>query len=420
MHGCQTGIFAYFDQRTTSLTRMKRTLTLVIACLPAFCFGQSLWRKAVVITNDGKQLDGLIYDLEWNVNPKEIEFKVPGQDVQKFTADDIAEFSTDRPSKYRALEVSYDGDDQTIGKLSRSKEPVNVIREKLFVRVIVDGDISLLAIRDKTKRTHFFMATTGQAPTELLLRMYNPTDEKVSGLYYEKYKQQLTVTTNDCPEVQRSLKSINYAEATLERVFKKINACKNSAVQPLWKGEAVKKAPNFGLTGQLFLSRTEFTGLVFKAGELNYGAGIFGEFYSRKRPNRLSLYTELLYKTFNQEGVNLFTNQQTVNLSFKRLKLITAARFSYPVKSGERFYWTMGLENGYRISPEQEGPAVAGQEVKSEFEVGVIVAFGKTFRIGAAKFNAEARYELEQKGFASSTNFVGSHNIGLNLQYNLK
>jgi hypothetical protein len=398
-----------------------RKLSIFLACsfFPLFVFAQATWRRGAVVKTDGQRIDGFINDLEWTKNPEFIEFR-ESQDgaIARFTTDDLSEFSTDRPALYRTSKFEYDGDSQELNNLPISKEPENWIRKTGFLSVLVDGDVDLLFFRDESKRPHYFMEQNGEV-TELLFRVYNSQNARNSANYYNKYQQQLILITNDCQQVQKRLTMLKYSEVALEKTFISINNCRGAIVKPLWSGESLKRGPDFGLSAHLFTSYTEFTFFTSKMGTPNYGVGLFFESYSPKRPNRISFFHQLIYKRVSQDGT-YFYNMRTYTMQFQRIKALNSIRFSSP-SGGGRNYLGIGPLYGMRFGTkfDMEANPVSKDLYESDFEVGVAVYFGKAFPISASKkLNVELRYELEDT-FSGGTSFIGSHNIGLNVQFPL-
>lgn len=383
-------------------------------------FSQATWRKGTITKNDGTEVTGEINDKEWSVNPKEIEFRANGGTVQKYTVHQIKNFSTARPARYEAFAIEYDGDDQNVNRLSTNRSPVTLSKDTLFLRVIVYAPVGLFEFVDANGRIHYF-TNQEQGVEELLNRKYkDATNSSLVGVN-EKFKQQLLLKAGNCPELHSTIKQLKYSEGALQSLVTKINKCNGHEVQSSWTGEIVTKKPNLGIVAQVFLTNPEYTFMVSDFNEINFGGGIFYEIYSKKKPNRISLYNELLFKQVNQEGVSVFGSPATIK--FSRIKMINSYRFSYPDKHEGRLYWGIGIGTGVRFNTTvNDRESIAGYPdfSNSEFELGVMVNGGKTFAISKSfKINAELRYEIEQSPFGSSE-FVGAHNLGVCIGFVIK
>ncbi|MBL7861765.1 MAG: hypothetical protein JNJ65_11440 [Cyclobacteriaceae bacterium] len=393
---------------------MKYTLLILCTIFSInLASGQATWRKGSITKNDGTELTGEINDKEWSVNPKEIEFRENGGTLQKYTVHQIKSFSTARPARYEAFAIEYDGDDQNVNRLSTNRSPLTLNKDTLFLRVIVNAQVGLFEFVDANGRIHYF-TNQEQGVEELLNRKYkDATNSSLVGVN-EKFKQQLLLKAGNCPELHSTIRQLKYNEGALQNLVAKINTCNGQEIKPIWVGETITKKSNLGIVAQVFLSNPEYTFLVADFSEVNFGGGIFYEIYSKKKPNRISLYNELLYKQVNQEGVSVFGSAATIK--FSRIKMINSYRFSYPDKHDGRFFWGIGIGTGVRFNTtvnERESIAGYPDYSGSEFELGVMVNAGKTFALSKSlKLNADFRYEIEQSPFGSSE-FFGAHNLGV-------
>lgn len=401
---------------------MKKVATLLylLLVLPSIAFSQATFRNGFIILKNGDKLEGQVNDLEWSVGPKEVEFRKEGQPVKKFTVNDVISFSTDRPAMYESHSIQYDGDDQSIRNLPFAKEANELKKDKLFLKVIVNSSVGLLHFQEANGRNHFFIRHDTTV-TELLKRNYQ-SNAANSLATNQKYKQQLILITNDCQAVQSRIKNLNYIESDLYNVFVKINECKGSELIPIWSGKTTKKSFNAGITFQPFVNSTIFAFGIAKSkmSEVNFGGGIFIEFYDRKRPNRISYYNELVYRKVNQSGT--YYTGSDASIEYTRIKLINALRFSYPAKSGGRFFWNVGLGTGVRkntlLNGQSSDPNLA--DYSSDFELGLVGGVGKTFSLfNSIIASTELRYEIEDCPLGN-TGFALSQNVVLGIQVYLK
>lgn len=400
---------------------MKTPLAAILCAVCAFTYGQNTWRNGTIITKEGNTLNGQINDREWGDAPKEIEFRRGDLAIERYTVNDIIGFSTDRPVLYESHTIVYDGDDQFLSGLPNSKEPKNLVKEKVFAEVIVNADIALLHVQSRGRLHYFIKQDT--SITELLNRDYRNDEAGTSVLTYEKYKQQLFVITNDCPDIQKKLKLLSYSENRLREIFTRINQCKGLQQYPLWKGALrEKKHSSLGISLQGFITNSLYLDYYeSKLSAPNFGAGLFWEVYHAKKSNRLSLYSELVYKKINQPGTlypddPAFTDN-TAELECTKFRLINAVRFSYPRESG-RLYWGAGLNNGFRINTliDDRSENISGS-FSSGFELGFTAMAGKTFALGEyMKVNTEVRWEYEM----DYSKLFSFNHICLSLQFHLR
>lgn len=406
--------------RKTSLrTLLRYSIPLVIILLTLLkAEAQSSWRTGTVIKKDGTILTGEINDQEWTINPVQIEFRGPDLEVLKFNINEISSFTTNRPARYEAHKSFFDGDSQNIDEqLTSDRNPVHLQETFVFMEVLVNASLGLLRFHDQSGREHFVLRKNNSAE-ELLNRIYRLPDNKSIVGKNEKYKQQLLLEAAHCTNLDNTIKALRYNEVYLKGIIEKINACQGNSIEPIYTGVIEKRNPDFGITLQIFLSYTEFTTFYSEMSRINSGSGLYLEIYSKKRPGKISIYNELLFKQINQDARNY--SNQPLNFKLNRIKLINSFRFSKPAKNQQRTFWGIGITTGTRFNTllnNNKSLAGYGDYQSKFFEFGLMGSIGKTFVPGKKlKINTELRYELEQVPFSRSS-FVGAHNIGLNLGF---
>jgi hypothetical protein len=409
-----------------------KLLNLLFICFPLISFSQSTWRNGIITLKDGTNVPGQINDLEWNYGHKEIEFRKSDHSIEKYSVNDLLSFSTDRPALYESHSISYDGDLQDLRHLSlpMGRETENPISDKLFLMVKVNAPIGLLYMKDKNGRPHYFLKQD-TVVQELLNRNYQHPTVNETILTNKRYKQQLHAITNDCPEIQSRLKTLLYDDKWLIGVITKINQCKNHVVIPISKDEkpTERRPSSFGMSFQLFKVGFNYPDFYHSRGNtsINFGGGIFWELYSKKRPNRISLYSELAYKVIQpQEGrleSDVVALSRIANFECTKIKLTNALRASYPQRGGGRFYWGLGANYGFRNGTMIQGRSnilsIYGEleEFSSGFEIGAVGMIGETFLLfKTVKINTELRYEFEFE----SAHLFSFNNYGIYVQIGLK
>ncbi len=366
----------------------------------------------MVTLKDGTEIKGEIKDLEWLINPYEIDFRT-NRTTRTFSVGELISFSTDRPSRYESQTVQYDGDVIQERNLPTSRVPDLIVYDTVFVKVIVKSTISLFGLSDKNGRDHFFIQTDKSGRLEELHYRRYLFENTIAE--YRAYQQSLMLVSSECSELKTNIKSLNYEEASLERIFSKINACKNYPLLKLWDGAVVAKEPAMGLIISAGLASTFYAGINFGMRQVHPSFGVFWESYSKRSPNRYSLYSEVSFSYVRQS--TKLNYGPDARLSFGRLRLLNLARFSNPKTDGSRTYWGIGLQTGFRISTNLEAPFNFKQdESGAKFDLGPALQIGKVFppseKVGVT---TELRYILDNSPFGE-TYFTQAHNVTLCIQ----
>jgi hypothetical protein len=396
----------------------KTNLALVLGILIILTdplLAQNYVRSGFIVLNSGDTLRGFIKDMEWSVNPTVIEFqRTRESEGQRYDVNAIRSFTTSRPAVYEAHQVKYDPDSQSAKNLPQTREPAEWRDEKLFLEVIVSGGTALYRLDDANGRIHFFIKQRGEdQPVELLNRTYLVTvDGAPQARLFEGWKQQLLNYSSDCTSLTSGINSAKYLEPSLKKTIGAINRCRGEVSSGTIGIEADRKPSQFGILAQLFFDYSEITAARTEFGKINYAFGISYEFFSKRRPERISFYNELKYKHISQEGESAFN--LPVSFKIQSVKMVNAIRFNYP-GAKQTVFWNVGTNLGYRFSTAvqfENGNPFPG-DYDTDLEVGIIVGAGSVIiNQPGVKGSVELRYELEQSPFGK-TSFVGSHALGL-------
>lgn len=433
--------------------KTQSIVALVLVLAYAEINAQALQRPGKIVDNNGDTISGMIIDRE-SKRVESIEFVKDGK-THTYRPADIRSFSTDRPINYLSMEVEYDSAAQVVATPPFGRSP-NLKRERLFLEVVVEAPVALLFYVDRHGREHFFIKKDGLT-TELTYRMYiaeidlrdgdrrRPSQASLATtihptIFNEYYKQHLFQLGIDCPAIANRYKTIAYNRAALKRAIVALNKCSGFEVKSEKTSVApsARKAPTLGVSLQGFtndflfggVASTKNAGLFNGAkqvdvitdkpfGGFNFSAGAFYEIFSRRRPNRFSLFNELVFQSLKNTSHTDATGDR--NFDFKRLLMSNAIRFSMPSNKGGRLYFSAGLNYGYRFGatltnynllPKHNDSVI---HYSKGFDLGYLVGFGKTWALTSnRRFTTEFRYSYVNAN--SKTAAVRTRTVGLSVQ----
>jgi hypothetical protein len=393
---------------------MKYFLTaLLVGVMIQNLWGQTTLRSGYIVKTEGDTLKGFIRDLEWTVNPSQVEYQTSKEGTpQVFTANEIRAFYTSRPILFESHNFRYDAGEQKTNALTYSREPEEWKEEKLFLQVLVKGGISLYRLDDVNGRIHYFIQENTGDVVELLNRKYLVNTNSINQVReFEGWKQQLLNLSASCESASKSIQAARYMDSSLKKIIENLNACRGESVKNIVSVQSERKPSRFGIMVQPFFDYTEISNARTTFEEINFGFGISYEIFSRKKPERISYYNELKYKMIAQTGVA--TNNNPVNFDFQTINLINMIRFNTPGKAA--FFWNLGTNISYRMNMTvqyENGSDLPGN-YESDLQLGIAGGIGSRFlNKEKLKGTIELRYELEQSPFTEST-FTGTHALGL-------
>ena len=284
---------------------MKQQLLILFTAIFSLCsYAQISYEKGYFINNTNKKTSCLIKNVDWRINPTEIEYKLSENDKpKKASIDVIKEFGINNTSKYIKSTVNIDTSSENINKLSNERNPI-FIEKELFLKVLVEGKFNLYEYQNKDLK--FFYNSENSNIEQLVFKSYITNVDKIAKNYM--FKQQLS---NDlkCSEFKPNrINSVGYNKKDLIRFFTDYSNCNNT---DLIDFEKKQKREFFNLT-----IRPRFNSSSMSAQHLllipnNYidfenktgiGFGLETEFVLPFNKNKWAFLIEPTYQNFKSEG----------------------------------------------------------------------------------------------------------------------
>jgi len=388
-------------------------LLCTMVCATKSSFGQSSWRQGEITLRNGTTLSGEVNDLEWNFNPKKIQFREPGKEPVEYDADQLSSFRTDRPALYQGVVVKYDAEAQSsLAKMSSSRMPTVFETDTVFLEIIVDSDLKLGRMRASNGRIYFFLGK-GEKYEELVNRDYRSALNEI--IHNTMFRQQLANASSDCPAIVKRLEDLPYRESALKNIVAEINECRGFKSRKIWNKEVAKAPVMIGLLFSPHVVKANFRLVQTEySGDVNYGFGIFLEKFSKKRPTRLSTYYELNVRRFNQTD-DFYLGAYKYSIQSIRVKGFAAMRFSAPTKwTKGRNFIDAGISLGAQLNSKGRFNG-SSNELLSENPtlLGFTASLGRSFDLPKKlQLSAGVRFEQDIVG-ARGPGFVNSGTFGL-------
>lgn len=207
---------------------MKK-ISILLLCIGVLysidCSAQVSFVKGYYINNSDQKIEGLIKNSDWKNNPEGFEYKKTAQSKpETLTIESVKEFGINNLSKYIRFDVAIDRSSNSLRLLSKNKNPI-FKKEKLFLKVLVEGEASLFIYKHKNL-TRYFYQTNQHEVEQLIYKQFKTPDNKV-GTNYE-FRRQL-YNHLKCGSISiKDLKHINYQKNALIKFFSKYNSCTNT------------------------------------------------------------------------------------------------------------------------------------------------------------------------------------------------
>ncbi|NOU45506.1 MAG: tRNA modification GTPase [Bacteroidales bacterium] len=294
---------------------MKIKILFCILFLSAECsFGQIIFEKGYLITNENQKIECLIKNNDWDLSPTMIKYKlIDNEDIKTGNISTIREFGIYGYSRYIKATVKIDRSSTKLSDLSQSRNAI-WNQEQLFLKVLVQGKANLYCYKERNF-TKFFYSLTDTLIQQLMFKEYSVNSHQMAT--NNDFRQQLMreVSCENTPLT--TIEKINYDQNELERYFEKYNACEKNSIATT---NTKKKLGKFNLRIT--------PGLNYSSLSLGDGNAIKTKKYFKNEPDfRFGLEAEyILPFNKNKWGVTFepsyyyFKGKNPLSTSFKIVK----------------------------------------------------------------------------------------------------
>ena len=291
------------------------------------CNSQISYVEGYFINDSNQKIDCLIRNIDWKNNPVEFEYKISEQAKKEtLTIDSVKEFGIDNVSKYIRFDVNIDRSSNHQNHLSNDKNPI-FKKEKLFLKVLIEGEASLFLYKDKSL-TRYFYKTSQLDIMQLIFKEYKTPENKIAT--NNEFRRQL-YNNLKCSDISLvDLKHIDYEKKTLLKFFNKYNRCNNSEFVNF---EEKVKSDLFNLnirpginSSSLFIKNSAISsGSTDYDNELAFRIGLEFELIMGFNKNKWAVIIEPTYQYYKAED-KVITNLNNTNVDYKSFELPIGVR----------------------------------------------------------------------------------------------
>lgn len=395
------------------------------------------FKPATLVMYNGDTLHGSIDYGHWEKNPQRIRFKADNQgSIVSYTPIDVEEFFTEGDMYVsRAIEADFSPLAQK--ELNYNRE-FDLKSERVFLRVLVKGEPSLMHHVAQNGRDNFFVDFEGETHWLKYRKYIDYFDKGYTGVaYINTYQGQLKYFLADCPEVANLTSRTAYNEKQIIQLFKKYYACKNPEMQVILDDGKPRSeigifigygSTHVNYKGKLYRPLTESTSLSFKTLPV---AGLSYNIPLRRNLNKFSIYNDLHFSGYSVEGRTVMDDfsfyflAYDIRQSFSYINLSNLLRYRIFTEK-YAFFFNAGIAQGFMLTMQNdmiqerrmgsettftEMEAIDKKDVRT-YEQSIILGSG----ISRNRLSAELRYQ--NGGGVSRSNHLGSGTTRLFLLMN--
>ncbi len=383
----------------------KLLLVLILALFSCKTFAQS-YQPGFIIKTNSDTVKGFIEYKRWDRSPLEISFKnSPEGSVVVYDPLEIKSFSVANET-YESAIVEVDVSPHKIGELSYISTP-DFVKDTVFMLVLVRGEKSLLYLKDRNAKNHFYIINEEQQYQPLIYKQYLVGGGAGKAIAQnQNYRGVLVNYLKDCASIQSKLRKITYDVRPLKNLFDHYYACTNKTMQQEMERKEGKL--ELGVVAGASLSMLKFSGSPDYIANNDYGTSInptIGFFCDLKilRSNNWTISNDIMYSSFDVTGEGSKTSvngpaEYVSKTSFNYHYLKTHHMLQVNLLKKHILFLAAGFSTGlvlkdnYDVTIYYRGSSTPSKRpfATRNLEIGYLGGIG--FRSG--KWSAEARYEI--------------------------
>lgn len=387
---------------------------------------QISFEKGYFINNSNEKVDCFIKNMDWNFNPLSFDYKLSSNSpVIKSNISDVREFKIDNASKYVRAKVQIDKSSESIGKLSRKRNPV-FVEEELFLKVLVE-DKAILYSYNQSGLKRFFYKIKNSSIQQLVFKSYVLyskdlfKNENVGKNNF--YKQQLWKDLKCSSISKEKIEKLDYKKKDIYNLFVLYNKCQNPNFV-IQNKEQKKAKLNLTIRPRLNLSSLEvkfntLSNSSFKSvdleSELGIGLGLELEYILPFNKNKWALLFEpnyQTYKTKNSKNTSAVSGGVLVSeVDYNSIELALGVRYYLFLNNNSKFF----VNASYVLdSPSGNSKLEFLRADNSVLDVLPIksnknFAFGLGFKMNE-KFSIEMRYLSPRESLGRVVSYRSNYN----------
>ena len=299
---------------------IKKQLTLVLGLLFAVnSFSQNTFLKGYYIDNSNKKTTCFIKNEDWLNNPTKFKYKINiDSEVKTLSINNAKEFGIVNTFKFQRYNVGIDRSSKVADELDYNENPV-FNKEKLFLKLLIEGKANLYYYEDKGLVRYFFSKDNAEVK-QLVFKSYLTNDGNTISNNNE-FRRQLWVALQCKSISMKSLKTINYRKSDLVKFFIKYNECNNSAFVNYQQKK--KNKDSFNLTirpgirsSSLTLNNPNGRQIDFGNNLTSFRLGLEAEFILGFNNNKWALLLEPTYHQFDSDIETASISQKSLEVNF--------------------------------------------------------------------------------------------------------
>lgn len=386
---------------------LKYVTLLSLILFSVNIFAQISFEKGYFINNQNEKIECFIKNVDWKNNPTKFKYKLTeNAPPQTASVEAVKEFGIDDSSKYLGVKIDIDRSSNNVETMDNNREP-NFKSEELFLKVLVEGDATLLLYRER-KLSRYFIKTTSGKIEQLVFKRYKSSSDKVSE--NKEYLIQLRDHLKCEMITSKRLTKVKYEKKPLVKLFVDYHKCLNIPFSDYGnlktKGQfhlSIKPGIQYSIlkTGGSVTRESEFDD------QIGFRLGIELEYILPFNKNKWAFLIEPTYQSYQSNGTlnNLVLGTNNVAIDYKSIELPIGIKHYFYLNSQSKLFlnafYVLDFPLKSQMTYENGGPPLELRSYQN-FAVGL----GFYFR---EKFSAEVRHGIGRTIYFNPVAIEGSY-----------
>lgn len=398
---------------------MKRTLLILLLCILNFSFAQIRFEKGYMINNKKERSNILIKNQDWAYNPTEFTYKTSEEGaLQIATINDVQEFGVYNFSKYVRYIGLIDDSTDNLQRLTDTKDPIWV-RKTVFLKELSAGERNLYMYNDD-KILKFFYADANTPIEPLVYKRYFPEGNTANVFSNNDYKTQLNKYF-DGENVERKIDRLSYKQESLTNFFKNYKGFDNSIENEELNRSKVNLYVKAGIafsSAELLIPANPVLNTQFES-KISPRVGVEVEYVFPFKKNKLAVFVEPTFQTYNQTGKN--NGGAEAEIKYSTVEVALGLRYYMFLNATSKFFVDGSINAlNLMVGDNYIQYKVAGLSVENSIKLNGRPNFG--FSVGYTynnKWVIQAK-TYNRKKIVTGTNYIdaGYSNVTIAVGYN--
>lgn len=350
---------------------MQKILFFFVTCLFPFLtiIAQVKFEKGYFINNSDYKIDCFIKNADWKNNPTEFYYRESeNSEISEGSIETVKEFGVDDQFKYKRFVVDIDRSSDLTKYVSNEKQPI-FKKEKLFLKVLLEGDATLYSYEGINLKRYFF-SFEDKPIEQLVYKKYQVSQNRFGKNNY--FRQQLSNNLK-CPSItKRQFEHIKYQQKELINIFNEYNNCGSNNYTKYTE----KKVDKFNLSirpginsSSLSIDNTfysSFQSIKFDS-NLNFRIGIEAEYILPFNKNKWAIIIEPSYNYYNSEYPDNYSNKTA---ELKLIDIPIGIRHFFFINKDSKLFVNSSFLTGFGFNSKIDFLDAAGIRNNMVFGVG--------------------------------------------------